>query len=302
MYTVFRHFDEIAKRRGIFKVESTGECYVATAGLPETRRDHAVAIARYARDIMSRMHVVAKKLEVELGPDTGELSLRIGIHSGPITAGVLRGERARFQLFGQTVTAASRILATGAPGKIQVSKKYAELLQQAGKEGWLQRQGGSQGALESFWLIMGCGGNMTASSQGAESVLDLLPAGASDMKKERLVDWCSESLQKLMRQIVARRQATGKQYAKKPVYKAFGANFLDEVKEIITLPEFEGTLENKQLDPESVVLPDEVVDELRAYVRGIAGMYRYVGMILRRTSIKFGFQCCSPSFLWTQYL
>ena len=46
---------------------------------------------------------VVKQLEVELGPDTGDLGLRVGLHSGQTTAGVLRGDRARFQLFGDTV-------------------------------------------------------------------------------------------------------------------------------------------------------------------------------------------------------
>jgi class 3 adenylate cyclase len=45
------------------------------------------------------MNTTAKKLEVELGPGTGELSMRMGLHSGPVTAGVLRGDRARFQLY-----------------------------------------------------------------------------------------------------------------------------------------------------------------------------------------------------------
>ena len=46
------------------------------------------------------MGALGKRLEIILGPDTADLGLRIGIHSGPVTAGVLRGERARFQLFG----------------------------------------------------------------------------------------------------------------------------------------------------------------------------------------------------------
>ena len=96
--TVYSAFDAIARRRRIFKVETVGDCYVAVAGLPDYRRDHAFAMLRFARDIMNRMKKTVKKLELTLGPDTGELDLRIGIHSGPVTAGVLRGERARFQL------------------------------------------------------------------------------------------------------------------------------------------------------------------------------------------------------------
>jgi len=76
------------------------QCYVAATGLPTPRKDHTVAMCRFARDIMARMHVLTKELEVLLGPDTGDLNLRIGIHSGPITAGVIRGAQARFQLFG----------------------------------------------------------------------------------------------------------------------------------------------------------------------------------------------------------
>ena len=60
-------------------------------------------MAKFARACMDKMKDLTKKLEVKLGPDTGDLELRIGIHSGQVTAGVLRGERSRFQLFGDTV-------------------------------------------------------------------------------------------------------------------------------------------------------------------------------------------------------
>ena len=71
---------------------------VAATGLPEPRQDHAVAMMRFAADILAAMKVVTRDLEVTLGPDTSDLDLRIGIHSGQVTAGVLRGERARLQL------------------------------------------------------------------------------------------------------------------------------------------------------------------------------------------------------------
>ena len=104
------------------------DCYVAVTGLPEPRKDHAVVMARFARDCMTRMNELSHQLEVTLGPDTADLAMRFGVsclprragvvlqkkifsfrfvpfstpqlHSGPVTAGVLRGDKSRFQLFG----------------------------------------------------------------------------------------------------------------------------------------------------------------------------------------------------------
>ena len=104
---IYASFDEIAKRRRVFKVETVGDCYVAVAGLPEPLKDHAVAMARFAKDILQKFREMVKQMVVELGPDTEDLGLRVGLHSGPVTAGVLRGERARFQLFGDTMNTAA---------------------------------------------------------------------------------------------------------------------------------------------------------------------------------------------------
>jgi len=135
---IYRHFDSIAARRRVFKVETVGDCYVAVAGLPEQRRDHAVAMARFANDCMSGFNGLVQQLVVELGPDTEDLSIRIGMHSGPVTAGVLRGERARFQLFGDTVNTTARMESSGLPNRIQVSQETAKYLIDAGKGQWLK--------------------------------------------------------------------------------------------------------------------------------------------------------------------
>jgi len=55
------------------------------------------------------MKELMSDLESSLGPDTADLTIRIGMHSGPVTAGVLKGERAHFQLFGDTVNTAARM-------------------------------------------------------------------------------------------------------------------------------------------------------------------------------------------------
>lgn len=92
----------LANRLGVFKVETIGDCYVAVAGLPEPNKDHAVVIARFAWECVLTMNSTCKKLEASLGPGTADLALRVGLHSGPVTAGVLRGEKSRFQLFGDS--------------------------------------------------------------------------------------------------------------------------------------------------------------------------------------------------------
>lgn len=73
-------------------------------------------------------------------PDTAELGMRIGLHSGPVTAGVLRGERARFQLFGDTVNTTARIESSGAKNKIHLSEETAQLLADAGKKHWIRKR------------------------------------------------------------------------------------------------------------------------------------------------------------------
>ena len=71
--TIYHVFDEIANRRRVFKVETVGDCYVAVAGLPEPRKDHAIVMARFARDCLIQFTATVKAMVVELGPDTEEV-------------------------------------------------------------------------------------------------------------------------------------------------------------------------------------------------------------------------------------
>eukprot|EP00977_Amphora_coffeiformis_P007627 scaffold1684_cov214-Amphora_coffeaeformis.AAC.11 len=117
------------------------------------------------------MDRVTKELDSQL--ETNSLCIRVGLHSGPATGGVLRGERARFQLFGDTVNTASRIESTGEPRQIHLSQETHDLLKAAGLESWttprtdaVQVKG--KGDLKTFWLTYrgpsDCSANSKASS------------------------------------------------------------------------------------------------------------------------------------------
>lgn len=80
--------------------QTIGDCYVAVTGLPNPQERHAIIMAYFAADCMSALNELMPLLVAKLGPDTQNLTMRFGLHSGPVTAGVLKNARARFQLFG----------------------------------------------------------------------------------------------------------------------------------------------------------------------------------------------------------
>ncbi|CAB9518934.1 Receptor-type guanylate cyclase gcy [Seminavis robusta] len=234
--TIYHSFDEIARRRKVFKVETIGDCYVAATGLPEPCKEHAVNMCRFARDCLYVMEILTKKLEVKLGPDTGELSMRFGLHSGAVTAGVLRGERSRFQLFGDTVNTAARMESNGKREKIHISEQTAEQLIKSGKEDWFEARedkiiAKGKGELQTYWLHnKKVAAPMSEISDGEDSSVDIdydwldLPTelfdsnrskmclGTNEIRQclseqnQRLADWNCNQLAMLLSNLVAHRK------------------------------------------------------------------------------------------------
>lgn len=72
--------------------QTIGDCYVAVTGVPEAQKDHALIMAKFSAECMVALQqLLVGSLTDKYGGDTRTLSLRIGLHSGPVTAGVLRG-------------------------------------------------------------------------------------------------------------------------------------------------------------------------------------------------------------------
>jgi class 3 adenylate cyclase len=155
--TIYSAIDKLANDLGVFKVETIGDCYVAVVGLPAPRPAHAVIVCRFAHEIHKCMAKLTKELEGQLGIGTSDLQMRIGIHSGPVTAGVLRGEKSRFQLFGDTMNTAARMESTGKPGRTHVSEDTANFLIKFGKQSWLifredRVHAKGKGELQTYWI------------------------------------------------------------------------------------------------------------------------------------------------------
>ncbi len=118
---VFSRFDGLAGRHGMEKIKTVGDAYMAVAGAPEPRSDHAEAAADMALEILAI-------LRDERWPSGAPLDVRIGIASGPVVAGVIGRRKFAYDLWGDTVNVASRLETNGEPGRILVSEATARLL------------------------------------------------------------------------------------------------------------------------------------------------------------------------------
>jgi adenylate cyclase len=121
---LFSRFDRAAGAAVVEKIKTVGDAYMAVAGAPQARADHAAAGIRFARSLLAE--AAAWRAANGLA-----LQIRVGVASGPAVGGVIGNQRMLFDLWGSTVNTAARMESSGIPGRIQVAESTRALLDDA---------------------------------------------------------------------------------------------------------------------------------------------------------------------------
>jgi class 3 adenylate cyclase/CheY-like chemotaxis protein len=145
--SVFEGFDAAVQAHGLEKIKTIGDAYMVAGGLPAPLPDHAQRTAALAIDMLD----IVQRTRASLGID---LKARIGIHTGPVVAGVIGRHKFIYDVWGDTVNTASRMESFGAPGRIHVSGETYRLLRDDfafEPRGPLDIKG--KGAMETYFLM-----------------------------------------------------------------------------------------------------------------------------------------------------
>jgi adenylate cyclase len=117
---LFTVFDGLVTELGLEKIKTIGDAYMVASGVPVSRDDHADAIA----DLALRIH--DQVATTTFGGQ--QLQMRVGIASGPVTAGIIGTHKFAYDLWGDTVNMASRMESSGLAGETQLASSTYELL------------------------------------------------------------------------------------------------------------------------------------------------------------------------------
>ncbi|HNP55314.1 MAG TPA: adenylate/guanylate cyclase domain-containing protein [Ferruginibacter sp.] len=119
----FSAFDQIMQRHGIEKIKTIGDSYMAAGGLPTPNQTHAEDVVNAALEIQSFMQSMKQQKAAAGKP---YFDIRIGIHTGPVVAGIVGLKKFAYDIWGDTVNTASRMESSGEAGKVNISASTYE--------------------------------------------------------------------------------------------------------------------------------------------------------------------------------
>lgn len=121
---LFSRFDQLSVDLGVEKIKTIGDAYMAAAGLLDDRDDHV--------DVAVRLGVGMLAALDEVNSATGNTwSMRVGVHAGPVMAGIIGTRKYVYDVWGDTVNTASRLQTTAQPGTVHVTTEVAQRLDPA---------------------------------------------------------------------------------------------------------------------------------------------------------------------------
>ena len=158
---IFTTLDAVCKRHDVIKIKTIGDSYMAVSF------DSVTSAASCALDMLSSLDALVITMPPALGDtswtkDIGDIKVRIGMHCGPVTAGVIGTERMQYDVWGDTVNVASRMESSGEAGRVHISEAFAALLPatssgdsdkrplQAIERGTIDVKG--KGMMKTYWL------------------------------------------------------------------------------------------------------------------------------------------------------
>lgn len=118
---LFGEYDRLALYLGIEKIKTIGDAYMAVAGVPEPREDHAAVAVRFAQAACT----AASRLR---GPDGAPLHVRAGVHCGPLVAGVVGSHKYAYDVWGDVVNTAARLQSAAQPDRVLLSDDVRKAL------------------------------------------------------------------------------------------------------------------------------------------------------------------------------
>jgi class 3 adenylate cyclase len=125
IHECFSEFDRIMERHGIEKIKTIGDAYMAAGGLPIPNGTHAFDVVNAALEIRDFIQA-GKALKIAQGLPFFEI--RVGVHTGPVVAGIVGLKKFAYDIWGDTVNTASRMESSGSPGEVNISESTYALI------------------------------------------------------------------------------------------------------------------------------------------------------------------------------